>query len=105
MRSKVGVNVDREQVRRGVFVLSLYEDGPGPLKLMALWPGGAVSVRRAVEVAAVLAQAGADVGAAALCEFESSSFEKAQQVGAADQDAAGSGKLGGGQGLVFDASA
>lgn len=91
--------------RRGVFVLSLYEDGAGPLKLMSLWPGGALSVERAVEVAAVLAQAGADVGAAVLEQIRSERLKQVEQVGAAKQDAGGPGKLGGGQGVVFDATA
>lgn len=86
--------------RRGVFVLSLYEDGPGELKCMTVWPGGAVRTVRALEIAQIMAQGGADMIGRVLQRFEES-----QQGGAFEEDGLAAGKSEGGKGSRFDASA
>ena len=86
--------------RSGVFVLSLYEDGPGKLCCMTLWPGGAVRTVRAVEIAQIMAQASADILGSVLHRFE-----ECEQGGAFDEDGLAAVKPKGGKGSRFDATA
>jgi len=86
--------------RRGVFVLSLYEEGPGELHCMTVWPGGAVRTIRALEIAQIMAQGGADMIGRIL-----ERLEEAQQGGAFDEDGLAAGESEGVQGTQFDAPA
>lgn len=105
-----------KQGRRGVFVLSLYEDVPldgvsdyGPLRRMALWPSGPVSVSTALAVVGELASVQADILAdIQLADIQAELLhrvKKLEQGGPLDEDRLAAAQSEGRKGSVFDASA
>ncbi len=91
------------QARRGVFVLSLYEDdrrGEGFLEAMTVWPQGEVTPVQALAVVLHLARTVDRVALGLL-----KSVQQLEECGALDEDCLTSVEPECRKGLVFDASA